>query len=296
MAAELQQHCPQMELRFCGNVSGIDTIVPTEPRHYSGTVYHKGTFGEMIASTLESAEIHSIDPAHPVAVSFGDAYISWNYTESNELLLRKSLFKILRFNRELLDFSEQILQSPQLSQGFIGVHLRGEKDWPGEFGNRDEQMDAYIAEIERVNESRDIKIVYVSCGWKDAIGWFRAKLELRGYTVHDKWSLTADFPAMVAKLDALNFDQMAIVEYRVLVGADYWYGVLLSTMSALVAYARTVDHPEAFFPTYIQPGSIRNVGNTRTWNIAPMLKGDNFTKLLVVNAAPRGLDLMDTFP
>jgi hypothetical protein len=295
MALELQQHCPQLELRFCGNISGIDTIVPTEPRHYSGNVYHNGTFREMIDSTLKNASIQTLDPAHPVAVSFGDSYIAWNYTASNELLLRKSLFKILPFNSELLDFSDQILQSPQLSQGFVGVHLRGEQDWPGEFGNRDEQMDAYIAEIEHVNETRDIKIVYVSCGWQDAIGWFRAKLEQRGYTVHDKWTLSADFPEMMARLEALSFDQKAIVEYQVLVGADYWYGVLLSTMSALVAYARTVDHPEAFFPTYIQPGSTRT-GQARTWDIVPALKGDNFTKLLVVNAGPRGLDIMDSFP
>jgi hypothetical protein len=230
-----------------------------------------------------------------VAVSFGDSYISWNYTASNELLLRKSLFKTLRFNSELLDFSEQILQSPQLNQGFIGVHLRGEKDWPGEFGNRDQQMDAYIAEIERVNETQDIKIVYVSCGWKDAIGWFRGKLEQRGYIVHDKWTLSADSPDMMARLDALSFDQKAIVEYQVLVGADYWYGVLLSTMSALVAYARTVDYPEDFFSRYVQPGSVRT-GQSRTWDTVPALKGNNFTKLLVVNAGPRGLDIMDTFP
>jgi hypothetical protein len=244
MAAELQQRCPQLELRFCGNVSGINTIVPTDLRGYDGTVYHNGKFGEMIASTLKSVEIQTIDPAHPVAVSFGDSYIAWNYTESNESLLRKSLFKILPHNSDLLRFSQQILQSPELSQGFIAVHLRGERDWPKVFGNVDQQMDAYIEEIERVNETQDMKIVYVSCGWKEAIGWFRGNLETRApgvYTVHDKWSLSKDSSEKMAKLEALRFDEMAIVEYQVLLAADYWYGVLYSTMSHLVAYARTAS-------------------------------------------------------
>jgi hypothetical protein len=248
----------------------------------------------MIASTLEMANICTIDTAHPVAVSFGDSYIAWNYRESNELPLRKSLFKIIRFNSDLLDFSQQILQSPHLSRGFIGVHLRGEKDWPAQFGDRDQQMDAYIAEIERVNETQDMKTVYVSCGWKDDITWFRVKLEQRGYTVHDKWTLSEGSPDMMAKLESLHFDQMAIVEYRVLMAADYWYGVLHSSMSALIAFARTVDELEDFFSTYIQPGSILD-GHARTWDIVPALKKNNFTKLIVVNAGPMALDILGTF-
>ncbi|KAF4626104.1 hypothetical protein G7Y89_g12057 [Cudoniella acicularis] len=299
MAEELEEQCPQMKLRYCGDAEGIDTILPTLKRHYSDDVHSLGTFGAMVNATLKEANIEKISPLNPVAITYGDSYIAWNYTESNELgAVRKSLFRLIKFNRRLLTFSSEILQSPELQNGFIGVHLRGEPDWPAVFGTVDTQMDAYVKEIEATQSTREKKIttVYVSCGSRGAIGWFRARLEPLGYTVHDKWTLLVGSPRMLAKLDAMEFDKKAIVEYEVLVNADYWYGILMSTMSAMVAYARTVDEPEVYFSTYLYPGSSRTAGRTRTWVNAPAMMGTNTTKLLVTNSAPVGLDLMDSFP
>jgi len=112
----------------------------------------------------------------------------------------------------------------------------------------------------------------------------------------------------------MEFDKQAIVEYNVLVAADYWMGVMMSTMSLLVAYARNVDsvsvvdgeggggsggEREDFFEKWIVEGSVREGedGKHRVWEgELPVLKGNEGTKLLVVNPGPRGLAIFDSFP
>lgn len=94
------------------------------------------------------------------------------------------------------------------------------------------------------------------------------------------------------------FDEKAVVEYQMLLNAELFLGLALSTMSALVSYARALDDPENFFPTYIFPGSTKNLGKDglglkRYYPEAPIMKGDSKSKLLVVNGKN---DIMDFFP
>lgn len=65
----------------------------------------------------------------------------------------------------------------------------------------------------------------------------------------------------------------------------------MSSMSSLVAYTRSINNEEDFFAQYIFPGSTRN-GAERAYPVAPDMKGNSNTKLMVVN----GVDIMDSFP
>lgn len=65
----------------------------------------------------------------------------------------------------------------------------------------------------------------------------------------------------------------------------------MSSMSSLIAYARSIDNEEDFFSAYIFPGSTRN-GAERAYPTVPDMKGNRVTKLMVVN----GVDIMDSFP
>jgi len=81
------------------------------------------------------------------------------------MTLRKALFKVIKFNQDLLNLSARIGQHPKLNNGaYIGVHLRGEKDWPNEFGVVADQMRFYVAEIQRIQKtvSYNLKTIYVS--------------------------------------------------------------------------------------------------------------------------------------
>jgi hypothetical protein len=285
----LKEECPQLPLRRCGDMQEIHDVIQGPRRKYMDPNFNKGAFKAFVESTLAENEMGNVSVKHPVAIGYGDTYIAYNYTAADEMSIRKDLFKTLKFNSELLAMGSSILHSPQLQDGFVGVHLRGETDWPGFFGTRDQQMDLFAQEIEHMQGH--LKTVYVSCGDTSAIQAFRERLEPLGYSVHDKWSLVADHPMMLDKLKDMEFDRAAIVEYQVLVEAKMFLGVWMSTLSLLIAFARSANDEEDFYSTHIIPGSRRN-GPKRQWDDAPAMKGDKTTKLLVVNE----FDVMDSFP
>jgi hypothetical protein len=177
----------------------------------------------------------------------------------------------------------------------LSVHLRGENDWPDNFGSAEDQMRLYKEEIERIhlNHSADGKVVYVSSGDPEVIETFRQFLHPLPVTVHDKWTLLANNYEVLGKVDSLAFDQKAIVEFETLVNAKYFLGPAMSSMSALIAYQRTLDAEKDVFTTQIFPGSVRDEETRwRTYPNVPAMLGDETTKLMVVNE----FDIMDNFP
>lgn len=297
LESDLQRQCPQMKLQFCDANITQATVLKPEFRHYLGPVHKKGTFKTLLQDTVNRSTVkwEEISPKEQVVVEYGDTYIGWDYSASTEMSsIRKQLFKPLKYNSTLLSLGQQILKSPQLKNGaFIGVHLRGEGDWPSGFGSAHDQMNRYVSEIQSISAQSDEKIltVYVMCGDRDAVQRFRDQLVPLNYTVHDKWSLLSDKPKQLAKIESVGFDSKGVVEYEVMMKARYWMGISSSSMSALIAYARTVDEKKDFFETYIYPGSVLN-GLNRGYTEAMVVKGNKFTKLLVVN----GVDIMSFFP
>ena len=296
LVESLQEQCPQLKIRYCDNRTGIDNILEAPFRSHTTEPHLNGSFHELVDSIIEEGNVTSTNDSSLVAVNFGDSYLGWNYTGAGELgTIRKALFKALRFNRSLLDISTKILQSPELSNGFIAIHFRGENDWPWFFGTADDQMRLYTSELECIQNlgSNEPKTIYVSCGDPGAIQRFREKLSPLGYTVYDKWTLLAGQPEMLEMIDGLFFDQKGILEYEVMVNAKFWLGIITSTLSSLVAYARSVEDADDFFETYIFPGSVRTEKPLERWYPdSPSMKGNNFTKLMVLT----GPDVMASFP
>jgi hypothetical protein len=72
------------------------------------------------------------------------------------MTIREALFKVLSFNQRLLDISSLVPQSPELKdRGFIGVHLHGENDRPGNFGgieDQNHQMRLYKCILKRLKQ------------------------------------------------------------------------------------------------------------------------------------------------
>ncbi|KAH8647547.1 hypothetical protein BGZ60DRAFT_345394, partial [Tricladium varicosporioides] len=288
LQALLQEECPQLQLRHCGNTTGIDTIIPTVYRHYSESPSQHGVLKALVNTALSGSNISNISRNNPVAVSFGDDLYAFNYSAAGELAtVRKDLFKLLNFNQRLLDISATILQSHYLRYGYIGVHFRGEQDWLKEWGTADQQMEYFLKEIREIEatSTRGIRTIYVSCGSQEAIARFRKKFTPFGHTVVDKWSILAENPQLLEEVNAMDFDRQAVVEYPVLLSADYFEGLMMSTMSLLVAYARTMDEEKDFFSTYILTGSRPIPNRERLWDVnkVPAMKGHNSTKLFVLN-------------
>ncbi|KAH8684801.1 hypothetical protein BGZ60DRAFT_367092 [Tricladium varicosporioides] len=298
LKSTMKEHCPQLQVRMCDDKAGIQMTVNGKNREFNSDSYVPGTFHEYVKNTLTTVNItfSDIKPTNQVLIEFGDAFMGWNQKTSNEMpTIRKALFKSLPFNKDLLTLSTDVLHSPELqNKPFVGVHLRGEGDWPGGFGTADDQRRVYAEEIEEIQAKspQPVKDVYVSCGDQAAIQKFREMMAPKNYTIHDKWSLLASQPSKLAQVEALTFDQRAIIEYQVLVNANYFMGIMTSTLSALIAYARTVDMHEDYFETYVFPGSVKKNRLDREYEQNLVLKGISETKMLVINAP----EFMDFFP
>ncbi|KAG4033655.1 hypothetical protein MFRU_004g01590 [Monilinia fructicola] len=299
LAHELGTACPGLDLRRCGDVAGVDArrIVQMAKREYHQPSYHAGAFHAAVDAHLDALSLSSFSSADPVVVGFGDTIYAYNYTHDAEQALQKQLFRTLRYNGALLDLGAQLRDAPELRAGYLGVHFRGESDWPPGFGSRDEQMDAFTREIESATAAHGVaegvKTIYVSCGDQAAIETFREPLSALGYQVYDKWALVASLPGLSSQLKEMEFDTMAIVDYAVLVEARFFLGVWMSTFSQTIAYARTAEDEDDFWETYITPGS-RRAGSARVWDDVPSLKGDETTKILVVNTGD--ISNMDSYP
>lgn len=289
--------CPRLQIRTCEEDPGIAKVVQLPNRHYRDRPHYCETFRRFVNDSLTEAQISlaEVNSFNPVLIQYGDSHLAWSYRDTGELgTIRKALFKTIIFNQALVDLGGEIFNSEQLQSGnFIGVHLRAESDWPGHWGTNVSQMELHVQEIVRTNSklAEPVKIIYVSCGDRDAIQQFRDMLTPMDYTVHDKWTVLEDRPEMLERVSSLTFDEKGIVEYAVLVRARFWQGLLISTMSSVIAYARTMDEPEDFFHTYIYPRSAR-WGIDRNYADNLSIKGNEDTKLYVVD----GQDNMDAFP
>jgi hypothetical protein len=160
--------CPQLEIRMCDDRRGIERVIETPRRSYLDAAHKNTTFRQFVDTAMEAnmTSRAEITVTNPAIINFGDSYIGWNYREAGELnTIRKDLFKVIRFNQHLLDLSSSISKSPELQQGaFIGVHLRGESDWPADFGTVTDQMNLYLEEMEVIRKSAEypMNTVYIS--------------------------------------------------------------------------------------------------------------------------------------
>jgi hypothetical protein len=298
---ELHNECPQLQLRSCGNTTGITTRLKAPKRRYTEASHTRDTFKQLTQKVLADNKIKKkkITTLNPVIIEYGDSYLAWNYTEANEqATISKELFKTLTYNRDLLEMGKQVLSALENLAPFVAIHFRSESDWPADFGSADQQMAVYTKELELLrNETLasgiPVKNVYVSCGDSSAIQRFREYLMPLGFDVYDKSTLLSQQqPSVYDEIEKLAFDQKAIVEYKTLISADYFFGILTSSLSALVAYARMADEKDDYFATFIHPGTQRGGGIDRHYPDSPSMRGSQHTRLFVLD----GPDIMDCYP
>lgn len=246
--AALGANCPQLRLRVCPQLEDEDADAESTTSARRVVIEggrgwdqldelgsHAGGFRELVGYALQSEglDLASVSPAQPVVFRYGDSYLGWNYSASGELgTVQRELFRAINYQPDLVRMGNDILRHAELRSGsYIAVHFRGEADWPSDWGSAEDQMRLYTKEMERIRETeegRDVKDVYVSCGDKKAIKRFRRHLKPLGFIVHDKSSILKDDGETLARIEALDFDRKAIVDYQLLSNAKYFMGVSFS--------------------------------------------------------------------
>lgn len=240
--------------------------------------------------------------ASTTLVEVGDTYMAWDYNRSGEQsTLFKDLFQTVNFSPTLRALGQRLIQSarPLRDESYIGVHLRGENDWPDAWGSLAIQTRLYAEDIETLrlrDEARGldpVRTIYVSCGNRSAIQYFRESVAPLGYTVVDKWSLLegardgdgeSDWSdGLLATVEALSFDEKAIVEYEPLVKSRYFLGISYSSMSYVIATARTLRQPGDFYDVFIAGGGDGAMGKGEEEKGIREVRGNEDTRLIYVN-------------
>lgn len=309
-------HCPQTRLKVVCPIGGIEAaaqlagasrVLQLPWRSIGETKYDKQaghTFREAVERGLllnATVNIHSkteealASTSNVTLVQFGDTYTAWDYKRSKEqTTIFKDLFQTVEFSPTLRTLGQRIIaQQPLRDASYIGVHLRGENDWPAEWGSLEEQTRLYAGDIETLrlrDEARGldpVRNIYVSCGNRTSIQYFRERVEPLGYIVFDKWTLleTAaqqDWPEGLETVEALSFDEKAIVEYEPLVRGRYFLGISYSSMSFVIATARTLREPGDFIEVFIEGGG-DGIGGKEEEKGITEVRGNEHTRLIYVN-------------
>lgn len=144
---------------------------------------------------------------------------------------------------------------------FLGVHLRAEIDaekfWPAYA----EQRDAYLGKAAERNLT---SVAYVACGDAGQIARFGGDAGARlGMTVVSKTDVLAG--ADLAELEALTWDQQAIVDFVVLAGSDYFVGNSRSSFSIFLAQRRHLREDGLYSRQY----KVRADGFGRSFVVGP---------------------------
>jgi hypothetical protein len=296
--------CPQLHTRLCNDTHGLDRTFNMNFRHYLHPAHYNDTFRKSMDDELAASPVGgraNVTVDNPLRVLWGDPYIAWNYTAAQDSAIKRALYSSISYNEELLRVGkivhEELLAASSNTGPIVAIHYRGEKDWPAPFGSKEMQARVHIAELARQQEMLEMEgkgekvtDVYISCGDRGESAKFQKQLQDLGYKTHDKHSLLASRPEVLAEIDSASFDERAVAEFETLKSADRFLGILSSSLSAFVSYAREGDE---FFENLVHRDSWRGVNIERHWgNETQTLRGNGRTGIIVID----GPDISDCFP
>lgn len=267
LVAALNKHCPQLEvhdsldalydrpsllkpldvaIQDVSDVFVSEGLTPTTI--LADTTALQGQFIEFINSHLPADKRH-----YPVRVNLANSVFNWPArSDTND-----DFGKLLRVRDDVRALAASALYNlakgqslplgkgaAQARGGYVGVHLRTEKDarddfsyFPG-YEDQSSYFLSYLASLGPDSNGGN-RIVYLATGLTGAdedVKRFRASAADRNATVLLKRDLLgAD---EVAALNRLTWDQRALVDYEILLRADTMLGIVESSFAWDVALRR----------------------------------------------------------
>lgn len=230
-------------------------------------------FHEWLLESPTQRTLPPISQSHPRAIrlSWG---VQWDwpvYRDGPEFVATYG--GLLKFRSDILELGKSVTAAmrkfavisgqPKGSNGdtrFVGFHLRTENDALARWPNFDNQTAAYLRE----SSHRGFKAGYLATGNATEASKFTSEAKSQYQTqVITKHDLLKDYPEYLDALQALSWDQQALIDYLVLLGSDYFLGVSPSSFSMTVALKRNLQ----LDGLYTRPWKIGREGDGRSWLI-----------------------------
>lgn len=215
----------------------------------------------------------AISRSHPKLVRFNWG-VQWTYPVWRDGPEFASTFGgLLRFQHALLELGMATAHAMrQLVAGagarFVGIHLRTENDALSFWPDFEAQRGAYLDKIAKLattptTASSGPRFVYLATGnATEAAKFASLAQDQQQLGVVTKHQLLASHPALLERLNTLSWDQQAVVDFVVLLQANYFLGVSPSSFSLNVALKRHLSEEGI----YTRPWRIgTEEGDGRSW-------------------------------
>jgi hypothetical protein len=220
----LQEQCPQLKIMATYEKANAYIQAPILEEH---SCYNYSSYRKHISKLLAKHGIASYSSS-TIVIRENNPLFGWAFYQDGKNI-HNSLLTAVRFRSDITEFAKDVLTI--IPDRFIGLHLRAEPDNPW---YTYDQLTSWFLEGWRANYS-DIKHVYVSVGSQKLEDQFRLDLKKQNITVYSKHSLSL---SLRNKIELFNFDQIAIVDFEVLIQSSAFFGVSESSFSYAVAFER----------------------------------------------------------
>lgn len=177
---------------------------------------------------------------------------------------------LLRFNDELLALGMAVVQALQREAGtssatwkgrsrtYLGIHLRTEDDALKEWPSFEAQVNGYLAEAGKQGFGGGL--AYLASGSMQEAQKFNHAMQAESrLQVRTKFDLLGDLDR--TRLETLSWDQLAVIDFVVLLAADFFVGVSPSSFSINIALRRHL-HAEGMLT---RPWRVGGDGDGRSW-------------------------------
>lgn len=232
-----------------------------------------GRFHAWLDERQAKASLPAISLSTPKLVRFSWG-VQWTYPVWRDGPEFASTFGgILRFQHALLQLGMETAHAMRQragdGAGFAGVHLRTENDALSFWPDFEAQRGAYLDKIGKLPSRSTTPgpvsgrgMVYLATGNATEAAKFASLAQKQQLGVVTKHQLLASHPDLRETLNGLSWDQQALVDFVVLLQADYFLGVSPSSFSMNVALKRHLREEGI----YTRPWRIgTEEGDGRSW-------------------------------
>jgi GDP-fucose protein O-fucosyltransferase len=238
----LSKKCPGLILQ---DYDSTDQNIPnkvTAPTE-EWTAYEKSTYRSRVSEVLKAEEKKRGKIWGPVVI--GEDSSLWGWYFYKEPIVRDELYEVLQFNPNILSHANVLIDL--LPSKFIAIHLRVEED--AGWHTFDDVVKWFKDTL--ISNNNNIHDIYIAVGRRSIEEKFRKAME--NYNVISKWTLASGHEKLIQSMEALKFDQMAIIDFEILKHSSYFYGLAQSSFSFAVAFERSKHHLQSCNCNLMEP-------------------------------------------
>ncbi|KAK4703791.1 hypothetical protein P7C70_g2424, partial [Phenoliferia sp. Uapishka_3] len=289
---DMSAWCPALKVVESGELTSLDVReVLDGPRDWWEITFAAGTYRYHVDEVMQKAAVGEPTPKSPIVIreplrpySVFD-YRSWDSS------FTYTFFDMIQWAPRLREIGGEVAAHEKLKEGYIGVHLRLEKDVIPGWAGFDTQTQAYATYI----NNRPERVIFLACGDASYKSPFAALFP--HHTIVDKWDLLATLPpaspsvysaflnhsagvssvvttSPLSLAKSLTFDELGCLDYIPMLNASLVLGIGLSSFAYLLGVERRPRAEGHFADTLhmeLFPEGSSMVGDERTLLLPPIL-------------------------